>query len=68
MSGPDKDVIITSLATDKGLAGKISKVELLGHTGKLKFTQDSQGLHVEFPAEKPCDYAYVLKIAGLLLQ
>jgi alpha-L-fucosidase len=56
------------LAVGKAPQGKIEKVELLGHAGALAFTQDAAGLHVKFPAEKPCDYAYVLKITGLKLK
>jgi len=40
-------------------------VTMLGHAGKLKFTQDADGLKVTLPADKPCDYAYTLKISGL---
>jgi alpha-L-fucosidase len=65
----DQAVSITSLASGaKDLpAGKIAQVELLGHAGNLPFTQDAEGLKVKFPADKPCDYAYVLKITGLKL-
>ena len=38
-----------------------------GNPGDLSFTQSADGLHVKFPAAKPCDYAYVLKITGLNL-
>jgi alpha-L-fucosidase len=38
---------------------------LLGHSGNLRFTQDAEGLKLTLPADRPCDYAYVLKIAGL---
>jgi hypothetical protein len=48
--------------------GKVEKVEMLGHAGNLQFTQDAEGLKVKFPAEKSCDYAYVLKITGLKLK
>lgn len=68
MKWPTDEAVITSLAADKAPAGKIEKVELLGHAGTLKFTQDNWGLHVKFPTEKPCDYAYVLKITGLKLK
>jgi len=68
MKWPDNGTVITSLATNKGLSGEIKKVELLGHPGTLYFIQDNVGLHVQFPAEKPCDYAYVLKITGLNLK
>ena len=61
MSWPGDEAVVTSLALSpsNGLAvgkapqGKIEKVELLGHSGALKFTQDTVGLHVKFPAEKP---------------
>jgi alpha-L-fucosidase len=68
MNWPEKEAIITSLAADKAPSGKIAKVELLGHPGTLQFTQNNAGLHVKFPTEKPCDYAYVLKISGLKLK
>jgi alpha-L-fucosidase len=48
-------------------SGKIETVELLGHKGALLFTQDADGLKVQMPADKPCDYAYALKITGLTL-
>jgi alpha-L-fucosidase len=67
MSWPGDEAVITALAADKAPQGKIEKVELLGHPGALAFTQDAAGLHVKFPAEKPCDYAYALKITGLKL-
>jgi len=68
MHWPSGEVVINSLASGKAVQGKIRKVELLGHPGALEFTQDAVGLHVKFPAEKPCDYAYVLKINGLKLR
>jgi hypothetical protein len=40
-------------------------VELLGHAGNIEFKQDAAGLKVAFPAERPCDFAYALKITGL---
>jgi len=47
--------------------GKVGKVELLGHGGPLQFMQGAEGLKVKFPAEKPCNYIYTLKITGLKL-
>jgi len=41
---------------------------MLGHAGDLPFARDAQGLKVMFPAERPCDYAYVLRITGLRLE
>jgi acetylglutamate kinase len=34
-----------------------------GHAGELEFTRDAVGLHVKFPLEKPCDFAYSLRIS-----
>jgi alpha-L-fucosidase len=68
MAWPTDQAVVTSLATGKPLQGKIDKVELLGHAGTLPFTQDAEGLKVKFPADKPCDFAYVLKITGLKLK
>jgi alpha-L-fucosidase len=65
--GDGTDVVVTSLATGAAPEGKITKVELLGHAGKLEFTQDATGLRVKLPAEKPCDFAYALQITGLKL-
>jgi alpha-L-fucosidase len=67
MSWPGEEAVITSLASGKPVQGKIAKVEMLGHPGALEFTQDAVGLHVKFPAEKPCNFAYALKITGLKL-
>jgi alpha-L-fucosidase len=60
-------VTIASLAKGLPLRGKVKKVELLGHAGALAFTQGSEGLKVTFPAEKPCDTVYALRISGLKL-
>lgn len=65
MKWPDADeVIITSLAKEMEPGARITKVELLGHSGRLTFTQDATGLRVKVPVEKPCDFAYALKISG----
>jgi alpha-L-fucosidase len=63
----DGQFVVTSLATPLVPAGAINRVEMLGHQGGLEFTQDKNGLTVKAPADKPCDYVYVLKISGLKL-
>ena len=69
-SWPGDTAVITSLAKGKLLdgqlpQGKIKTVTLLGIPGKLKFTQDAEGLKIKLPAERPCDYAFAFKITGL---
>jgi alpha-L-fucosidase len=68
MCWPGTEAIVTSLASGNPVQGKIESIEMLGHAGSLKFTQDAEGLKVELPSGRPCDYAYVLKINGLRLQ
>ena len=67
MAWPGTEGIVTSLAADRS-PGNVEKVELLGHNGPLEFEQDTDGLKVAFPSEKPCDFAYALKINGLKLE
>ncbi len=60
-------VTIGSLAPGAFAKGEIERVELLGHGAPLPFKRDSNGLVVTFPAERPCDHAYALRIEGLTL-
>ncbi len=41
---------------------EIESIKLLGSDKPVRWTRDSKGLHVTLPAEKPCDYAYVLQL------
>ena len=45
-------------------AGRVKRVSLLGHSGKLNWSQTPEGLVVNLPAAKPCDYAITLAITG----
>jgi alpha-L-fucosidase len=63
LTWPAGELVIPALGEGRGHAGKIGKVELLGHAGELEFTRDAVGLHVKFPPEKPCDFAYSLRIS-----
>jgi alpha-L-fucosidase len=65
MGWPEKEAVIPTLALGGKLAvGKIRSVELLGHKGQVKFTQDETALKVGMPAVKPSDHAIALKIVG----
>jgi alpha-L-fucosidase len=64
MGWPGKEASIPALALGgPNSVPKFRNVELLGHKGKLKWTQDAAALKVELPAEKPSDYAVTFKIA-----
>jgi alpha-L-fucosidase len=59
------EISLTALATG---AGKITKVELLGHpVGPLHFTQTEASLKVKLPVPKTGNSAWSLKITGLKL-
>ena len=60
-----KYLIGTLATTAPGLVGKIKSVALLGSPEKLTWAQSAEGLVVTLPTQKPCDYAFVLKITGL---
>ena len=66
LAWPSQQAVITSIVPGN-VDGNVEKVELLGSPGELAFRQDADGLKVQMPAEKPNDYAYVLKISGLKL-
>jgi alpha-L-fucosidase len=61
----DGRLTIKSLAAPAdGKANRIKRVELLGHKGELSFEQSAVGLLVTLPAEKPCEFAWSLRITG----
>jgi len=61
-------VVIKSLAKDsQQTAGqKISEVSLLGHGGKLEWSQNDQGLLVKLPEKATSQYAISLRIKGVV--
>jgi len=59
MGWPGGQAVLPSL-TDSAVHAR--NVELLGHKGRVKWSQDANGLTVALPGEKPCDYAVTLKI------
>ena len=64
MGWPGKEASIPALALGgQNSVPRIRNVELLGHKGKLKWTQDGAALKVELPDEKPSDHAVAFKIA-----
>jgi alpha-L-fucosidase len=42
-------------------------ISLLGHASPLQWTRDEEGLHVELPAEQPCDFACTLKLEPVFM-
>lgn len=56
----EEPVVIRSLGTEA--FGTVADVSLLGHSGTLDWSQDANGLTVTLPTEKPCDFAFSLKV------
>ena len=61
---PGGELKIQSLSSRTFLSpGGISDVRLLGADQELKWSRDAGGLKIKLPAEQPCKYAFVFKIA-----
>ncbi len=56
-------VKISSLGINE--PGEITKVQMLGAAGDLRYSRTAEGLEVEMPGQPPGNFAYVLKIEGL---
>jgi alpha-L-fucosidase len=54
-------LVVRSLAAP---ASHITGASLLGHAGKLEWSQTAEGLVVRLPQKQPCKHVFVLKIAG----
>lgn len=60
---PGEKLEIRVLGSDGKLyLNSIKRITMLGSSEELTWEQRPEALIVEFPAEKPCDFAYVLKI------
>ena len=63
MGWPKGPARIQSLGTNTTQRpGNVRNVELLGHKGKLNWTQRDAELVVDLPSEKPCEHAVTLKV------
>ena len=50
------------------VAGKVNRVELVGHTGNLDWSQTTEGLLVKLPSRRPSEHALALRVLGDTLQ
>jgi len=64
LAWPEHELRIAALGA---AAGRITRVELLGVRAPLRFTQDTGGLRIELPAQRPAglDHAYSFRISGV---
>jgi hypothetical protein len=56
MGWPEREAVLRSVSE------KVGGVELLGHQGTMRFTQDATGLRVTMPPVQPSRHAVTLKI------
>ncbi len=63
LAWPGEEMIIQSLSTNLRLCTEeIANVQLLGSEKPIEWTRDKTGLKVKMPKQKPCNYAFTLKI------
>lgn len=61
--GDSEEIYINTLAQGNTDIGTIESVEMLGSDQSLEWNQAwVEGFRVKMPDEKPCDFAYTLKI------
>jgi alpha-L-fucosidase len=60
----ESQITIRSLAKLPGVTGAVNGVSLLGSSARLQWTHNTDGLTIQLPAQKPCDYAVAFKITG----
>jgi alpha-L-fucosidase len=67
LAWPGESVLIKSVATRGTRIGlypsEIVAVTMLGDDKPLRWQMKAEGLYVELPKQKPCEHAFVLKIA-----
>jgi alpha-L-fucosidase len=69
MGPPPKKLMIKSLGTDAGLfVGSIDRVQLLGSSQVLHWTETAEALSIEMPTSNPSAYAVVLKISPAVVK
>lgn len=60
----DEPIDIRSLGLNDLASSRIDRVTLLGADEPIRWQHTQDALTIHFPAEKPCDFAYVYKIEG----
>jgi alpha-L-fucosidase len=60
LAWPEESVLIKSFAGTS--ASDIRSISMLGVEGTLNWSSIDNGLRIDPPAEKPCEYAYVFRI------
>ena len=60
---PGEELVIRSLSTNLRLyEGEVGEVQLVGSDEPIEWIRDEIGLRVKMPKNKPCNYAFTLRI------
>ena len=62
LSWPGSTLTLTNLKKGSPYLGNVTKVELLGHSGTLSFTQSTSSLVIHTPTGQASSQAYVFKV------
>ncbi len=63
LGAPEKDVLMKALSKDLMLmVDEIESVKMVGSDEEIRWTQDSEGLHISRPMHSPSDIAIAFKI------
>jgi alpha-L-fucosidase len=60
---PETPVMIHALGSAALSADRIAAITMLGAPDALSWSQHDDGLHIQPPAQRPCDHAVTFKIA-----
>jgi len=59
---PEPGKLLVKELAQRRIREEIKDVTLLGHEGKLEWTQAFDALEVTLPERKPCEHAFVFRI------
>ena len=62
LSWGDKDILVRSLDPETIADCKLLAVSMLGSDEPIEWKETAQGLRLNFPKAKPCEYAYTFKL------
>jgi alpha-L-fucosidase len=67
MGWPEKSVTVAALGTSSPyVKGRVREVTLLGHQGKIAWTQNERGLTITVPDRRPGEHAFAFRVLGVI--
>lgn len=60
--GSNKEVVIRNITLTNTMVEPVSDVSMLGYNGGINWKQHPDGLKITMPEEKPCEFAFTIKI------